>query len=1180
MNRLKKILATVLSLMLVLTSITIPALANDAEIVEATNVAAGKSSTASRASAGIAPYTDLATITDGIYFANNGQNQYITYGPSLIAIDLEANYLVSKLIVDAVAVNFTKNLEVYVSKDPMNGDAVPSGAVKVLAGEAGGWSEGVKTVELGEAVEGRYVILYMTSNASPSFRLSEVEVWGIPGTGGGDDEGGEGGEEGGEVVEPVDLVELATGKAAFAYGSLDDTDPAMAVDGDVNTYWSSVTQTGGVYKSIVIDLGADCEIYKYAVIPNATGSAKNLKIYGATEAELSKRVFHKDVLGVFDGNVGKSLEDNLSYINWDGNPTYRYLTIETTNSNFDISEISILGVVADGVDVQSGNVVRITDDATIYVSNEKSQYNMTISNFATRDYVADSDPSTLFGVTQAGDNVLRITYDLGAEMPVSHMAYQLKHPGMDDYGNNVTLFATNSLDREFNEANLDKIAFIEKPTFVSSNTGLLVFEMPEELKENKYRYVGIYKKDYQLGSLKRLAACSLYAYVPESAIEDMITDSEAGYSIIGESASADSSIASYDASLVMKPGTYNFAALYGTRDENGAYAETAYATDSVTRGTAGFADINLDAVVTTDGVWEGIILDGLKVLRGYTDIKKGTEISDETSGAATEPSLSKIGNSLTFGGKANGEMVGIVVLKPGADFDGYTESDIVDHKVIYAPESAKGVWDFMLDYTFDDELATGMYTIGFFCSGNDAEISGKTFTAEKINVDAVADAFENVTEDNFDELVEANVAFFGNAADAFTDSDTMAESFVLAKDAVEKGLFDESVTEWNVEALTVTAMSAIVVDKTLNSSDFAEEIAPYINSMPDVFGEEYDAEEFEQIFPAVLEEDGADNAQELVDAYKKANVLSVIAGGNTKEVEKAIKENSDILGISESTLRKVTPLQLAKKLDTKIDTVVRSYVGGMASIAEEIADEIEASLGSGGKVLGGGGSGGFGGGSNAVASVPPASTGNQGNGSGTSNETETASPVTYNDLAGFDWATGSIMTLSERGIINGKGYGKFDPAGKLTREEAVKLLVTATGTPTDESYNGYDDCVIGSWYYPYITAAKINGLVTGFSRTQFGLGSQVTRQDLAVMIYRAMQKQNLVKAVDAAEFADEEKIADYALEAVKNLGGMGIITGFEDGSFAPDANATRAEAAVIFARYLELSENMAEEGAK
>lgn len=1152
---------------------------SEEETVEATNVALGKSLTASRASAGIAPFTDLAIITDGTYFANNSNNQYITYGPSLVTIDLESSHSVSKLVIDAVAIapnNFTKNIDVYVSAKSPTGDAIPSGATKVLAGDANGWASSVKTVELDEAAVGRYVIIHMTSNASPSFRLSEVEVWGVPA----EEDGGE--DDGDDVVEPVQAVELATGKVTFAYGSLDGSDPSLAVDGDSDTCWKSVTETGGVNKSIVVDLGADCVIEKYAIIPNATGTAKNLKVYGATEAKPDTRVFHKDIIGVFDMNVGKDITDSgLGYISWEEKPTFRYLTFETTNSVFEISDISIIGTVADGGEAKSGSVVRVTDNATIYVSNDSNYYDMQISNFAHRANVADTNPSTFFGATQGGDSTVRITYDLGTEMPISYMAYQYVENGMEDYGNNLTLFATNSLDKVFNEDNLDKVAFIGKPVFVSKNTGLLIFEMPEELKNNKYRYVGVYKTvEYITGTIKRVGVSSLYAYSPESAIEDLI-EGDAGYNILSEKVGLDSeNILSYDASVVAASGRHSFTGLFGTRGEDGEYIETAYAKDDMVRGVAGFDSIKLSTEIAFPGVWEGIILDGLKCIGGYADMQKGTKVESAELGAASAPVLGKIGNSVTIGGKAGGAFVGIVVLKPGADFEEFAEDDIVAHKVVYAPESAKGAWDFNINYTLGSELAAGDYTIGLFCEDNASEISGKTFVAEKLDLDAIVEAFETVTEDNFEALVDEYADFFGDTADLLTDSETMAESFILAKEAVEQGLFDKTITEWNVDALSLTAMAAIVVDKTLNSTDFAEDIAPFVGSMPDVFGKDYDADEFEEIFSAVLKNTEIADAQDLADAYKKANVLSIIANGKKKEIEKVIKENSDLLGISESTLKKVTPLQIAAGISTKLETVAGSYAGGMDDAAKEIAKKLSENSGSGGKVLGGGGSGGGGGNSGFVASVAPSVPQASGAQSG-SNEGSDFAADSYNDLGGYDWAADSIKALSARGIINGKGYGIFDPAGRITREEAVKLLVTATGTPTDQSYNGYDDCVIGSWYYPYITAAKINNLVTGFTRTQFGLGSAVTREDLAVMIYRAMQKQGLVEGVEAVEFADEAAIADYALEAVKALGGMGIITGFEDGSFAPKANASRAEAAVIFARFIKLADDaMAEEGTK
>ncbi|MBQ7097419.1 MAG: S-layer homology domain-containing protein [Clostridia bacterium] len=1193
MNRLKKIIAAMLGVMLLLTSVTLPALANDVEYEAVTSSADVTSYYYQYGSAKGANPTGIR-FTDNDSSTNGGRGQ----AWDIVWIDLGKTRRI-----DAVKVQINDgNMAVpsspmifYVTNDEpgagvaasieANGKFVAPSSWKSINGDGHIWTKtGISeaTYNLDEGGNYRYVICtsptrdFVNDSSASSCGMvayvSEITPYKDAAY---VEEG-----NGGEVTEPIDAVELATGKAVFTYGSLDGTDPALAVDGDSDTYWKSVTETGGVNKSIVVDLGADCVIEKYAIIPNATGTAKNLKVYGATEAKPGTRVFHKDIVGVFDMNVGKSITDSgLGYITWDEKPTYRYLTFETTNSVFEISDISIMGAVADGGEAKSESVVRITDNATIYASNDGTQYNMTIDAFANRGNVADTNPSTSFGMNQGGESgVIRITYDLGAEMSVSYMVYQ--YSGMEDYGNNLTLFATNSLDKVFDETNVDKIGFIEKPVFVNSNTGLLVFEVPEEFKDNKYRYVGIYKKDYALNNLRRLSANSLYAYSSESAIEDLI-EGDAGYNILSEKTTLDlANVLSYDASVVAASGSYGFTGLFGTRGEDGGYIETAYAKDDMVRGVVGFDSIKLSKEIAFPGVWEGIILDGLKVLSAYTDMAKGTKIESAELGSATEPVFNKIGNSITLGGKASGALVGMVVLKPGADFDDFTEDDIVAHKVVYAPESAKDAWNFNINYTLGDELATGDYTIGLFCDGNASEISGKTFAAEKLNLDEIVEVFENVTEDNFEELVEENRNFFGDTADLLLDSETMAESFVLAKEAFAQGLFDKTITEWNVDALSNTAMAAIVVDKTLNSTDFAEDIAPFVGSMPDVFGKDYEADEFEEIFPAVLKNTEILNAQDLADAYKKANVLSIIANGKKKEIEKVIKENSDLLGISESTLKKVTPLQIAAGISTKLETVAGSYAGGMDDAAKEIAKKLSETSGSGGKVLGGGGSGGGGGNSSFVASVAP-SVPQASGGQSASNEASDFAAASYNDLGGYDWAADSIKALSARGIINGKGYGVFDPAGRITREEAVKLLVTATGTPTDESYNGYDDCVIGSWYYPYITAAKINNLVTGFTRTQFGLGSAVTRQDLAVMIYRAMQKQGLVEAVEEAEFADEAAIADYALEAVKALGGMGIITGFEDGSFAPNANASRAEAAVIFARYINLADDaMAEEGTK
>ena len=116
-------------------------------------------------------------------------------------------------------------------------------------------------------------------------------------------------------------------------------------------------------------------------------------------------------------------------------------------------------------------------------------------------------------------------------------------------------------------------------------------------------------------------------------------------------------------------------------------------------------------------------------------------------------------------------------------------------------------------------------------------------------------------------------------------------------------------------------------------------------------------------------------------------------------------------------------------------------------------------------------------------------------------------------------------------------------------------------------------------YYPYITSAQTRGLIKGVSKNTFGIGTSVTRQDLAVMIYRAISKE-LPKLGETQTFADDALIAEYAKEAVSALASLGIITGHDDGSFAPTKTATRAEASAIFARLIEFMETNEEEVAE
>ena len=173
----------------------------------------------------------------------------------------------------------------------------------------------------------------------------------------------------------------------------------------------------------------------------------------------------------------------------------------------------------------------------------------------------------------------------------------------------------------------------------------------------------------------------------------------------------------------------------------------------------------------------------------------------------------------------------------------------------------------------------------------------------------------------------------------------------------------------------------------------------------------------------------------------------------------------------------------------------------------------------------------------------------------------------FSDLTGYEWAEDAIIKLADRGVINGMGDGTFNPGGRVTREQFVKMLVLALGIEASDSECVFDDADNGSWYVPYINAAYRLDIVKGVSDTEFGVGSSITRQDMAVMIARAcaLLDKPLTKIQDIS-FQDGHTVSGYAADAVTALAEAGIINGVSDGTMAPFDSATRAQVAVILDR--------------
>lgn len=171
----------------------------------------------------------------------------------------------------------------------------------------------------------------------------------------------------------------------------------------------------------------------------------------------------------------------------------------------------------------------------------------------------------------------------------------------------------------------------------------------------------------------------------------------------------------------------------------------------------------------------------------------------------------------------------------------------------------------------------------------------------------------------------------------------------------------------------------------------------------------------------------------------------------------------------------------------------------------------------------------------------------------------------FDDLDGVLWAKDSILELSRLGIVSGDGNGKYRPLDNVTREEFVKMLIEALNIDVSEDECTFSDAVKGEWYEKYLAAAQKTGLLLGNPDGSAGIGQFIKRQDMAIMVYRAVlgTGKELKSLYDEIHFDDENEIAQYAYEAVLKIQQAGIISGMGNNTFAPVNNADRVQAAKI-----------------
>lgn len=302
----------------------------------------------------------------------------------------------------------------------------------------------------------------------------------------------------------------------------------------------------------------------------------------------------------------------------------------------------------------------------------------------------------------------------------------------------------------------------------------------------------------------------------------------------------------------------------------------------------------------------------------------------------------------------------------------------------------------------------------------------------------------------------------------------------------------------------------------------------------------------------------------------QARWLAIINGAALEDMEDQLKVLYKDMGITESKYnaflscnaanRQKVLRQLYQRGFTSVQDVVSAFEKAVDEVTGATADTGQTTRPTGGS-SGGGRGGGVSGGTDNGYKIQKDEQENQPE---QTDQTEPPAAEMFSDCSESYWGYPYIMALKNSGMIAGYPDGSFRPEQTVSREEFVKMAVTASGLYQQGLKCDFSDVEEGAWYDSYIASAYRAGIVTGITENTFGVGTNITREDVAMIVYRILKEPEGAEETEVTgSFADFEEISEYAKGSVSALAEKKILNGYEDGTFRPKAYLTRAEAAKI-----------------
>lgn len=181
-------------------------------------------------------------------------------------------------------------------------------------------------------------------------------------------------------------------------------------------------------------------------------------------------------------------------------------------------------------------------------------------------------------------------------------------------------------------------------------------------------------------------------------------------------------------------------------------------------------------------------------------------------------------------------------------------------------------------------------------------------------------------------------------------------------------------------------------------------------------------------------------------------------------------------------------------------------------------------------------------------------------------------PLTaFADVEPGSWYEEAVVYATKKNLFKGVSDTEFAPNSEMTRAMLVTVLYRLENPKENEKTHRFADVADEAWYAEAVNWAAENGVINGVSETAFAPNDNITREQMAAIIYRyaKLKGYDTEEISELSDFTDTDKISPYALDAVKWANAAKLINGISETSISPKTTATRAQVAEILMRFGE-----------